>query len=146
MSPITRATRPSISLPSPLPAPLDGPSSQGRTAVGAPSKPRMRKAPQRVGKSASAIFFTLSNPMIPFYFAGEGGWIVLPASATGSALSATAGVEMAYHEFAGAFMRDHLATLLDDFRRYDRQIAVVHHQGIRRRTTSYGEIARSEER
>ena len=39
-------------------------------------------------------------------------------------------------------MRDHLATLLDDFRRYDRQIAVVRHQGIRRRATSYGEIAR----
>jgi long-chain acyl-CoA synthetase len=39
-------------------------------------------------------------------------------------------------------MRDHLATLLEDFRRYDRQIAVVRHQGIRRRATSYGEIAR----
>jgi long-chain acyl-CoA synthetase len=43
---------------------------------------------------------------------------------------------------AGAFMRDHLATLLDDFRRYDRQIAVVRFQGNRRRVTSYGEIAR----
>jgi long-chain acyl-CoA synthetase len=49
---------------------------------------------------------------------------------------------MAYHELAGAFMRDHLATLLDDFRRYDRQIAVVRHQGNRRRATTYGEIAR----
>jgi len=39
-------------------------------------------------------------------------------------------------------MRDHLATLLDDFRRYDRQIAVVRFQGVRRRATSYGEIAR----
>ena len=39
-------------------------------------------------------------------------------------------------------MRDHLATLLDDFRRYDRQIAVVRFQGNRRRATSYGEIAR----
>jgi long-chain acyl-CoA synthetase len=39
-------------------------------------------------------------------------------------------------------MRDHLGTLLDDFRRYDRQIAVVRHQGNRRRATSYGEIAR----
>ena len=39
-------------------------------------------------------------------------------------------------------MRDHLATLLDDFRRFDRQIAVVRFQGIRRRATSYGEIAR----
>ena len=33
-------------------------------------------------------------------------------------------------------MRDHLATLLDDFRRFDRQIAVVRFQGIRRRATS----------
>src|SRR5580698_4262155 len=32
-----------------------------------PSKPRMRKAPQRVGKSASATFLTLSNAMILFY-------------------------------------------------------------------------------
>jgi long-chain acyl-CoA synthetase len=39
-------------------------------------------------------------------------------------------------------MRDHLATLLDDFRRYDRQIAVVRFQGNRRRVTSYGQIAR----
>ncbi len=39
-------------------------------------------------------------------------------------------------------MRDHLATLLDDFRRYDRQIAVVRFQGNRRRATTYGEIAR----
>jgi long-chain acyl-CoA synthetase len=39
-------------------------------------------------------------------------------------------------------MRAHLATLLDDFRRYNRQIAVVRFQGNRRRTTTYGEIAR----
>jgi long-chain acyl-CoA synthetase len=39
-------------------------------------------------------------------------------------------------------MRDHLATLLDDFRRYDRQIAVVRYRGIRRRATTYGELAR----
>jgi long-chain acyl-CoA synthetase len=39
-------------------------------------------------------------------------------------------------------MRDHLATLLDDFRRYGRQIAVVRFQGNRRRATSYGELAR----
>ena len=38
-------------------------------------------------------------------------------------------------------MLDHLATLLDDFRRYDRQIAVVHFQGNRRRATTYGELA-----
>jgi len=39
-------------------------------------------------------------------------------------------------------MRDHLATLLDDFRRYGRQIAVVRFQGNRRRTATYEEIAR----
>ena len=39
-------------------------------------------------------------------------------------------------------MRDHLATLLDDFRRYGREVAVVRYQGNRRRTTTYGEIAR----
>ena len=39
-------------------------------------------------------------------------------------------------------MRDHLAILLDDFRRYGRQIAVVRFQGNRRRTTTYGELAR----
>ncbi|MFZ0745186.1 MAG: AMP-binding protein [Terracidiphilus sp.] len=39
-------------------------------------------------------------------------------------------------------MRDHLATLLDDFRRFDRGIAVVHYRGVRRRVSTYGEIAR----
>jgi long-chain acyl-CoA synthetase len=39
-------------------------------------------------------------------------------------------------------MREHLATLLDDFRRYDRGIAVVRMEGIRRRVATYGEIAR----
>ena len=39
-------------------------------------------------------------------------------------------------------MREHLATLLEDYRRYDRQTAVVRHQGNRRRATTYGEIAR----
>lgn len=39
-------------------------------------------------------------------------------------------------------MRDHLATLLDNFRRYDREIAVVRYQGNRRRVTTYGELAR----
>jgi long-chain acyl-CoA synthetase len=39
-------------------------------------------------------------------------------------------------------MRDHLATLLDDFRRYDGEIAVVRHRGNRRGVTTYGEIAR----
>jgi long-chain acyl-CoA synthetase len=38
-------------------------------------------------------------------------------------------------------MRDHLATLLDDFRRFDRATAIVHYQGNRRRVTTYGQIA-----
>ncbi len=38
-------------------------------------------------------------------------------------------------------MREHLATLLEDFRRHQREIAVVRHQGIRRRVTTYGELA-----
>jgi long-chain acyl-CoA synthetase len=39
-------------------------------------------------------------------------------------------------------MRDHLGTLIDDFREYDREIAVVRYQGNRRRVTTYGELAR----
>ncbi len=39
-------------------------------------------------------------------------------------------------------MRDHLATLIDDFRRFDGEIAVVRYQGNRRRVTTYGELAR----
>jgi len=39
-------------------------------------------------------------------------------------------------------MRDHLATLLDDYRSHPRDIAVVRHQGNRRRVTTYGELAR----
>ncbi len=38
-------------------------------------------------------------------------------------------------------MRDHLATLIDDFLRFDREIAVVRYQGNRRRVTTYGELA-----
>src|ERR1700728_2851695 len=38
-------------------------------------------------------------------------------------------------------MRDHLASLIDDFRRFDREIAVVRYQGNRRRVTTYGELA-----
>jgi hypothetical protein len=34
-----------------------------------PSNPRIRNAPHRVGKSASATFFTLSNAIPQFYFA-----------------------------------------------------------------------------
>jgi long-chain acyl-CoA synthetase len=40
------------------------------------------------------------------------------------------------------FMRDHLATLIDDFRRFDREIAVVHYRGNRRHVTTYCELAR----
>lgn len=39
-------------------------------------------------------------------------------------------------------MRDHLASLLDDFRRFDRQIAVVRMVGNRRQVTTYAELAR----
>lgn len=38
-------------------------------------------------------------------------------------------------------MRAHLATLLDNFRRYDRDVAVVRYEGNRRRVTTYGELA-----
>src|SRR5579863_2496272 len=38
-------------------------------------------------------------------------------------------------------MRPHLATLLDDFRRHPRDIAVVRMQGVRRRVATYGQIA-----
>ena len=39
-------------------------------------------------------------------------------------------------------MREHLATLLDDFRRFGRGIAVVRYQGNRRRVTTYQELTR----
>ena len=39
-------------------------------------------------------------------------------------------------------MRDHLATLLDDFRLYGSDIAVVHHHGDRRQRTTYTQLAR----
>ena len=39
-------------------------------------------------------------------------------------------------------MRDHLATLLDDFRRFGGETAVVRYQGNRRTVATYGEIAR----
>jgi long-chain acyl-CoA synthetase len=39
-------------------------------------------------------------------------------------------------------VRPHLATLLDDFRRYGRETAIVRYAGVRRRVTSYEEIAR----
>jgi long-chain acyl-CoA synthetase len=39
-------------------------------------------------------------------------------------------------------MRNHLVTLLDDFRAQPRAIAVVRYQGNRRRVTTYGELAR----
>src|SRR6201993_3600724 len=40
-------------------------------------------------------------------------------------------------------MREHLGTLVEDFRRYDREIAVVRYQGNRRRVATYGDIART---
>jgi long-chain acyl-CoA synthetase len=39
-------------------------------------------------------------------------------------------------------VRPHLASLLDDFRVHNRDIAVVRYQGVRRRVATYGEIAR----
>lgn len=39
-------------------------------------------------------------------------------------------------------MREHLATLVDDFKRHEREIAIVRFQGVRRRVTTYGELAR----
>jgi long-chain acyl-CoA synthetase len=39
-------------------------------------------------------------------------------------------------------MRAHLATYLDDFRLYAREIAVMRYKGVRRQVTTYGEIAR----
>jgi long-chain acyl-CoA synthetase len=39
-------------------------------------------------------------------------------------------------------MRPNLATLLDDYRRFGRDIAVVHFRGNRRRVMSYGQLAR----
>jgi long-chain acyl-CoA synthetase len=38
-------------------------------------------------------------------------------------------------------MREHLGTLVEDFRRYGREIAVVRTEGNRRRAATYGEIA-----
>ena len=38
-------------------------------------------------------------------------------------------------------MRQHLATLLEDFRRNSRDIAVVRYQGNRRRVTTYAQLA-----
>lgn len=38
-------------------------------------------------------------------------------------------------------MREHLATLLDDFRKHESEIAIVRYQGVRRRVTTYGQLA-----
>ena len=38
-------------------------------------------------------------------------------------------------------MREHLGTLVEDFRSYSREIAVVRYQGNRRRVSTYGDIA-----
>src|SRR5271166_362037 len=40
-------------------------------------------------------------------------------------------------------MREHLGTLVEDFRRYGREIAVVRYQGNRRRVATYGDISRT---
>lgn len=39
-------------------------------------------------------------------------------------------------------MREHLGTLLEDFRKHERDLAIVRYQGVRRRETTYGELAR----
>ena len=39
-------------------------------------------------------------------------------------------------------MREHMATLLDDFKRNEHEIAIVRYLGVRRRVTTYGELAR----
>ena len=39
-------------------------------------------------------------------------------------------------------MREHLATLLDDFRRHESGTAIVRYQGVRRRVTTYGTLAK----
>lgn len=39
-------------------------------------------------------------------------------------------------------LREHLATLLDDFRKHESEIAIVRYQGVRRRETTYGDLAR----
>jgi long-chain acyl-CoA synthetase len=39
-------------------------------------------------------------------------------------------------------VREHLATLLEDFRKHESEIAIVRYQGVRRRKTTYGELAR----
>ena len=39
-------------------------------------------------------------------------------------------------------MREHLATLLDDFKKHEHEIAIVRFQGVRRKVATYGELAR----
>src|SRR5580698_7335303 len=62
MSPITRAIADSVRTAG---AGMLSLHREGFSTM--PSKPKMRKCPQRVGKSASATFFTLSNAMLRFY-------------------------------------------------------------------------------
>ena len=38
-------------------------------------------------------------------------------------------------------MREHLATLLDNFRKHESEIAIVRYQGVRRREATYGDVA-----
>jgi long-chain acyl-CoA synthetase len=40
------------------------------------------------------------------------------------------------------YVREHLATLLDDFKRNRNEIAIVRYHGVRRRVTTYGELTR----
>src|SRR6201996_9220778 len=73
MSPMTRATADSMRV-----AGAGTLSLHGAGEVTRPSKPRMRNCPQRVGKSASATFFTLSSGIVSLYvWCFMGDWIVL---------------------------------------------------------------------
>jgi len=38
-------------------------------------------------------------------------------------------------------LREHLATLLEDFKKHENEIAIVRTQGVRRREATYGDIA-----
>src|ERR1700761_2267086 len=80
MSPMTRATADSMRV-----AGAGTLSLHGAGEVTRPSKPRMRKCPQRVGKSASATFFTLSSGMVSLYvsYVIEIGFLLLVFDAGG---------------------------------------------------------------
>src|SRR5258708_10219680 len=46
-------------------------------------------------------------------------------------------------DLGASYVREHLATLLDDFRRHEREVAIVRYRGVRRQVTTYGELART---